>query len=103
MGLRLSSGAGVVWGGVRGAVEGEGWPGSAVIQARLGPTFMRGPESTEMWGAQHRAAGPLRRVVQGEGTGDQGWEGLRGVGRGGLRPRRCPGCFGGERAEIAEQ
>lgn len=103
MGLRLSSGAGVVGGGVRGAVEEEGWPGSAVIQARLGPIFMRVPESSEMWGAQHRAAGGLEKG--GPGWGD--WRlrvgGLaRGWG-GGLRPGRCPGCFGGERAEIAEQ
>ena len=30
VGLRLSSGAGRVEGGVRGAVEEEGWPGSAI-------------------------------------------------------------------------
>ena len=62
MGLRLSSGAGGVGGGVRGAVEEEeGWPGSAVIPATLEPTFMRGPESSEMGGTQHRAQGGLEK------------------------------------------
>lgn len=48
-GLEAEFWAGGVGGGVRVQWR-KGWPGSAVIQARLEPTFMPGPETPEMLG-----------------------------------------------------